>query len=105
MFGNLVENLGLKEGLAEFKEQFNKDAKTTIANTQFAKELVEQERGIDVAKLDEWGQQIQEQAIHKTAELHERTIGRAVESLAQDETLAQLLELKSGTQPGKRRKM
>ena len=38
-------------------------------------------------------------AIHRTAELHERTIGRAVdavESLAQDETLAQLLELKSG---------
>lgn len=97
MFGNLVENLGLKEGLAEFKEQFNKDAKTTIANTQFAKE-----RGIDVAKLEEWGQQIQEQAIHRTAELHERTIGRAVdavESLAQDETLAQLLELKRDSNP------
>ncbi|CAK9058083.1 unnamed protein product [Durusdinium trenchii] len=89
MWGNLVENLGLKEGLAEFTEQFNKDAKTTIANTQFAKE-----RGIDVAKLDQWEQHIQEQAIHKTTELHERTIGRAVESLAQDETIAQLLELK-----------
>ena len=37
---------------------------------------------------------VHRQAIHKTAELHERTIGRAVESLAQDETLAQLLELK-----------
>ena len=40
------------------------------------------------------------EAIHTTAELHERTIGRAVdavESLAQDETLQQLLELKSGT--------
>eukprot|EP00913_Durusdinium_trenchii_P018485 g17367.t1 len=89
MWGNLVENLGLKEGLAEFTEQFNKDAKTTIANTQFAKD-----RGIDVAKLDQWEQHIQEQAIHKTTELHERTIGRAVESLAQDETIAQLLELK-----------
>ncbi|CAE7571769.1 per1 [Symbiodinium sp. CCMP2456] len=99
MFGNFVENLGLKEGFAEFKEQLNKehgegtcrvDAKTTIANTQFAKD-----RGIDVAKLDEWEQQIQEQAANTTAELHDRTIGRAVESLAQDETIAQLLELQS----------
>ena len=50
------------------------DAKTTIANTQFAKVgLISaltsavfvqrvQDRGIDVAKLDEWEQQIQEQA-------------------------------------------
>ncbi|CAJ1428785.1 unnamed protein product [Effrenium voratum] len=90
MWGNFVENLGLKEGFAEFKEQFNKDAKTTIANTQFAKE-----RGIDLAKLDQWEQHLQEQAINKTAELHERTIGRAVDTLAQDDTIAQLLELKS----------
>merc|ERR1740139_1612502 len=110
MFAGLVENLGLKEGLQEFRDQFNKDAKATIAETQFA-----QDRGIDVAKLDAWEQNIHEQGadIHERtiakavekgaeigAEIHERTIARAVETLAQDETIAQLLELKPTKQEG-----
>lgn len=77
--------MGLKEGFAEFKEQFNKDAKATIAATNFAKE-----RGIDVTTLDAWEQSLQQQR----NELHERTIGRAVDTLAKDETIAQLLELR-----------
>jgi len=85
----IVENLGLKEGLSEFTDQFNKDAKTTIANTSFAKE-----RGIDVARLDEWEEKIKEQSTEQLSELHDRTIGLAVETLSQDDTLAQLLELK-----------
>lgn len=84
MFAGLVENLGLKEGLQEFKEQFRQDAKATIAETEWA-----QDRGIDVAKLDALEQKLH----HHGAELHDRTIGRAVETLAQDETIAQLLDL------------
>lgn len=85
----LVENLGLKEGLAEFTDQFNKDAKKTIADQKWAKD-----RGIDVAQLDQWEQKLQEQTHEAAAELHDRTIGLAVETLAQDDTLAQLLELR-----------
>jgi len=92
----IVDNLGIKEGIAEFKQQFNKDAKATIANTQFAKD-----RGIDVRTLDEMEQNI----TNKTLDLHDRTIGAAIDSvgdtiggavdaLAKDETIAQLLEIK-----------
>jgi len=82
----IVENLGLKEGLAEFKEQFNKDAKATIANTSFAKE-----RGIDVACLNAWENNLQKQ-------VHENTIKRAVDTLKQDDTIAHLLDLRSSAQ-------
>eukprot|EP00445_Apocalathium_hangoei_P029185 CAMPEP_0203930300 /NCGR_PEP_ID=MMETSP0359-20131031/69068_1 /ASSEMBLY_ACC=CAM_ASM_000338 /TAXON_ID=268821 /ORGANISM="Scrippsiella Hangoei, Strain SHTV-5" /LENGTH=163 /DNA_ID=CAMNT_0050859463 /DNA_START=78 /DNA_END=566 /DNA_ORIENTATION=+ len=90
MFAGLVDNLGLKEGLAEFKEQFNKDAKATIAETQFARD-----RGIDLAKLDAWEQKVQEQTEAVTAEWKDRTIGLAVETLTKDETLAQLFDFRA----------
>mmetsp|Transcript_44635 Transcript_44635/g.105865 ORF Transcript_44635/g.105865 Transcript_44635/m.105865 type:complete len:487 (+) Transcript_44635:63-1523(+) len=80
----VVKTLGLEEGLNEFKEQFNKDAKATIANQQWAKD-----RGIDVAKLDEWEKDLQQ----SSADLSKRTIGAAVDVLAKDETLAHLLEI------------
>lgn len=80
----IVDSLGLKEGLQEFQEQFNKDAKQTIAASQFAKE-----RGIDVQKLDEWQHDLED----KGQEIHERTIGAAVDILAKDETFKQLLEI------------
>jgi len=86
MFAGLVENLGLKEGLQEFRDQFKQDAKATVAETQWA-----QDRGIDVAKLDAMEQTLAD----KAADVHDHTIGRVVETLAQDETIAQLLELKA----------
>ncbi|CAE8584153.1 unnamed protein product, partial [Polarella glacialis] len=55
----------------------------------------QQERGIDLAKLDEWEQTIEQKSWERAGELHDRTIGFAVETLAQDETIAQLLDLKS----------
>lgn len=75
----IVENLGLKDGLVEFKEQFSRDAKSTIADTSFAKN-----RGIDVAKLEEWEQTVQQQK----DELHDRTIGRAVDLIVGDDISA-----------------
>lgn len=88
---DIVNSLGLKEGLQEFQEQFNKDTKQTIAASQFAKD-----RGIDVQKLDELEQNLKEQG----KDLHERTIGAAVDVLAKDETIAQLLEIKPTSREG-----
>jgi hypothetical protein len=83
---DIVSGLGLKEGLQEFQEQFGKDAKATIANTQLAKD-----HGIDVHRLDEIQQNLHQQG----QELHERTIGAAVDMLAKDDTIKQLLEIKT----------
>lgn len=84
----IVDSLGLKDGIQDFQAQFNKDTKQTIAASQFAKD-----RGIDVHKLDELQQNLQQQG----QELHERTIGAAVDVLAKDETIKQLLEIKLGS--------
>eukprot|EP00971_Amphidinium_carterae_P328336 6460149-Amphidinium_carterae.2 len=71
----IVETLGLKDGLSEFTDQFNKDAKVTIANQQWAKD-----RGIDVEKLNAWEKDLQKQR----DDLSKRTIGAAVDALAKE---------------------
>lgn len=88
---SLVDNLGLKEGLAEFKDQFNKDAKVTIANSEFGKS-----RGIDVAHLDKIEEDLRQQ--HK--ELVESASTAVVGVLSKDETLAQLLDIKADADDG-----
>jgi len=86
---DIVGNLGIKDGIQEFREQFSKDAKVTIANSTFAKN-----RGLDVAALDDLEMNLENKLHQQTAELHARTVGAAVKTIARDETLAQLLDVK-----------
>mmetsp|Transcript_26734 Transcript_26734/g.70215 ORF Transcript_26734/g.70215 Transcript_26734/m.70215 type:complete len:431 (-) Transcript_26734:470-1762(-) len=85
---DIVGNLGIKDGIQEFREQFSKDAKVTIANSTFAKN-----RGLDVAALDDLEMNLENKLHQQTAELHARTVGAAVKTIARDETLAQLLDV------------